>query len=86
MFWRIWLPPALGNTTMPFELPIAVFASTTLLFPITPMPKSTAGPVAYPLPLVSFQRNELLFPWIHMPPQAAAAVPFRTDTLDSTLI
>jgi hypothetical protein len=51
-----------------------------------PRPKSTAGPVAYPLPLVSFHRNELLLPWIHMPPQAAAGVPFRTDTLLSTLM
>src|SRR5947208_5335109 len=77
---------AFGNITMPFELPTAVFASTRLLFPMTPRPKSTAGPVAYPLPLVSFHRNELLLPWIHMPPHAAAAAPFRTETLLSTLM
>ena len=85
-FWRIALLLAFGNTTMPFELPTAVFASTRLLLPMMPRPKSTAGPVAYPLPLVSFHRNELLLPWIHMPPQAAAGVPFRTATLLSTLM
>jgi hypothetical protein len=75
-----------GNTTIPFEFPTAVFASTMLLLPMIPTPKSTAEPVAYPLPLVSFHRNELLLPWIHMPPQAAAAAPFLTETLLSTLI
>ena len=85
-FCRTALLLAVGNTTMPFELPTAVLASTRLLLPMMPRPKSTAGPVAYPLPLVSFHRNELLLPWIHMPPQAAAGVPFRTATLLSTLI
>jgi len=38
---------AAENTTMPFELPTAVLASTMLLSPDTmPMPKSTAVPVA----------------------------------------
>src|SRR4051812_33908225 len=84
-FCRTWLPLAVGNVTIPFELPTAEFASTMLLLPKTPIPKSTAGPVAYPLPLVSFHRNELLLPWIHMPPHAAAADPLRTATLPSTL-
>jgi len=86
MFCQIALSRAFGKITMPFELPLALFASTRLPLPITPMPKSVAGPLAYPLPFVSFHRNELLVPWIHMPPHAAAAVPFRTETLLSTLI
>ena len=47
-FCRTALPPAPGNTTMPFELPIAVFASTRLLLAVArmPMPKFVAGPVA----------------------------------------
>jgi len=85
-FCRTALLLASGNTTMPFEFPTAVLASTMLLLPIIPTPKSTAEPLAYPLPLVSFHRNELLLPWIHMPPHAAVAVPFRTATLLSTLI
>ena len=31
---------------MPFEFPMAVLASTRLLLPMIPTPKSTAGPVA----------------------------------------
>src|SRR4029450_108462 len=85
-FCRTELLAARGKTTIPFELPTAVFASTRLLLPMTPRPKSTAGPVPYPFPLVSFHRNELLLPWIHMPPHAAAGVPFLTATLLSTLI
>ena len=46
-FCRTALLVAAGNTTMPFELPIAVFASTRLLLPERmPMPKLVAGPVA----------------------------------------
>ena len=85
-FCRTELLLANGNMTIPFEFPIAVLASTMLLLPMMPRPKSTAGPVAYPLPLVSFHRNELLFPWIHIPPHAAAGVPFLTETLLSTLM
>src|SRR5712691_6972491 len=85
-FWRTALLLAFGKTTMPFEFPTAVFASTMLSLPMMPRPKSTAEPVEYPLPLVSFHRNELLLPWIHIPPHAAAAVPFLTDTLLSTLM
>src|SRR6185295_13207397 len=85
-FWRTALLLAIGNTTMPFEFPTAVLASTMLLLPMMPTPKSTAGPVAYPLPLVSFHRNELLLPWIHIPPHAALAAPFLTATLLSTLM
>ena len=46
MFWRIALLLAVGYTTMPFEFPIALLASTMLLLPMTPTPKLTAGPVA----------------------------------------
>src|ERR1044072_4254430 len=86
-FCRISLLVAAGKTTMPFELPMAVFASTTLLLPdVIPIPKLAGAPVEYPFPLVSFHRSELLLPWIHMPPHAAAAVPLRTETLLSPLI
>ena len=84
---RILLLVAAANTTMPFVLPMAVFSSTRLLLPDkTPIPKSTAGPAAYPFPLVSFHRSELLLPWSHMPPQEADDVPFLTATFPSTLI
>ena len=46
-FCRIALLVAAANTTMPFVLPTAVFASTRLLLPETmPMPKFVAVPVA----------------------------------------
>src|SRR5262245_22513179 len=44
-FCRIELFAASGNTTIPFEFPTAEFASTMLLLPMMPTPKSTAGPV-----------------------------------------
>jgi hypothetical protein len=45
-FCRMELLAASGNTTMPFELPTAVLASTMLLLPMTARPKLIAGPVA----------------------------------------
>ena len=47
-FWRIWFPPAPEKMTIPFELPIAEFASTMLFaaVPSSPMPKFVAVPPA----------------------------------------
>lgn len=86
-FCRISLLVAAGKTTMPFVLPVAVFASTRLLLPErSPIPKLICAPVEYPFPLNSFHRSELLLPCIHMPPHWAAGVPFLTETFPSMLI
>jgi hypothetical protein len=47
-FWRIWLFAAPGKTTIPFEFPIALFASIRLFTAVArmPIPKLIAGPVA----------------------------------------
>lgn len=90
-FCRISLLVAGGNTTMPFALPMAVFASMRLLVlvaPTSPIPKLGIVPVEYPFPLVSFHRSELLDPSIHIPPQAApaAVAPFLTEMLAAIVI